>query len=475
MIQKFLTKYWLSFHLVVLFVAVSLALFSTEKTGAAYFFWLSLFGIEALLLLPTVFKGESIAEARKRVFRALESDPFTYVGLILVGGVCIQWLNSGCTLVYFPDADIWKFSMPPVEWLPYSVQPLPSFALLSLVVAVYAGGLIIRNGLGRGGRRFFLDWASIISGILAVYAVFKSYVGISPYAEWAAKPGACNIGSFFAFWFLIALGRDLTSLRSSSSILSLKSAFWWVFAFVGNLAGFLQFATAISVLIYFGVGIVLILYRVGMLSRQRVSFSKQFRFVAGILFSLALIGSTVLFLFPSSPVKPKVRQVANESFWSDFATSRDFRMDAALKIWEDVPWTGTGPKGFSHYLGTVIEDSDWKYVKEDKQFVWNDAFQFLCEWGVIGIGTLMAIIITMLIPFFVRMRHLFTRRGGSTSVWEIFISFDAYLVPSVVAILLLVVEGWFFSPFQSPATFLSWFCVLALLPGLLPKQKTKKI
>lgn len=475
MIQKFLTKYWLSFHLVVLFVAVSLELFSAEKSGAAYLFWLSLFAVEALLLLPTVFKEESIAEARKRVFRALEGDAFTYVGLVLVGVVCIQWLNSGCTLVYFPDADIWRFSLPPVEWLPYSVQPLPSLALLSLVVALYAVGLVVRNGLGKGGRRFFLEAASIISGMLAAYAVFKSHTGVAPYAEWAAKPGACNIGAFFAFWFLIALGRDLSSSRSSSSsAASLKPALWWSFAFVGNLAGLLQFSTGLGVLTYSGVGVLLMLYRVVMLVLQRVSVAKQFRFAVGMVLSLSLVGGSILFLLPASPVKAKVTQVTNESFLSDFAASRNFRMNAAAKIWQDVPWTGGGPNGFSHYLGTVIEDSDWKYAKDDKQFVWNDAFQFLCEWGVIGAGILMAIVITMLIPLFVRVRHLFSRQGNSGSSWEMFLSFDAYIVPSVVAILLLLVEGWFFSPFQSPATFLSWFCVLAVLPGLLPNQKSKK-
>jgi len=113
MMQKFLTKYWLASQMVLLFVAVSMSLFSTETTGKNYLFWLALFAVESLLLLPTVFKEESITEARKRVVRSLEGDPFTYVGLVLIGIISIQWMNSGCSLIYLPDADVWKFSLPP--------------------------------------------------------------------------------------------------------------------------------------------------------------------------------------------------------------------------------------------------------------------------------------------------------------------------------------------------------------------------
>jgi hypothetical protein len=471
MMQKFLTKYWLAFQLLVLLGAVSLGIFSKEANGAVYLLWLSLFAVEALLLLPTVFKDESIPEARKRVLRSIEGDSFTYVGLVLVGIVSLQWLNSGCSLVYLSDADVWKFSLPPVEWLPYSVQPVPARALLSLVVAVFAGGLVIRNGLGKGGKRFFLEAATIMSGMMAAYAVFQSLTGVSPYTTWATNPGACNPGTFFAFWFLISLGRDLSSSRSKGS--PLKTALWWGFAFVGNLVGFLQFSSALSLLAYVVVGVVLIIYRISMLFFQRVQMIKKFRFALGIGVAVSLVTCSIIFLLPQSPIIPKVMGVTNAESFEQMIASRNFRMNAAFKIWEGVPWTGVGANGFSQYLGTVIEDADWKQAKRDKQFVWNDAFQFLCEWGVIGTGILVAMIITMLIPLFVRTRHFFGNRNKSVSAWDDFLEFDDYIVPCLVVIVMLLIEGWFSSPFQSPAIFMSWFCVLAVLPGLLPAKKGK--
>jgi hypothetical protein len=148
-------------------------------------------------------------------------------------------------------------------------------------------------------------------------------------------------------------------------------------------------------------------------------------------------------------------------------------MNAAFKIWEGAPWTGVGANGFSQYLGTVIEPGDWKQTKGDKQFVWNDGFQFLCEWGVIGAGVLAAMIITLFIPLFVRLRGVLATRDNDLSAWEVFLKFDTYSVPSVVVIVLFLVEGWFSSPFQSPAVLMSWFCVLAVLPGLVPSKRGK--
>jgi hypothetical protein len=469
MMQKFLTKYWLAFQLVVLLGAVSLSIFSKEPKGSIYLFWLSLFAVESLVLLPTVFKDEAITEARKRVLRSLEGDSFTYVGLVLMGIVGIQWLNSGCSLVYLTDADVWKFSLPPVEWLPYSVKPIPARALLSLVVSVFAGGLVIRNGLGKGGKRFFLEAATIMSGMMAAYAVSKSLMGTSPYTTWATNPGACNPGTFFAFWFLISLGRDLSSAYSKFT--PVKAALWWGFAFVGNLVGFLQFSSALGLLVYVVIGVLLIIYRISILMVQRVHVIKRFRFLLGIGVAVSLVTFSIVFLVPKSPIIPKIMGLMEAPSLEQMMASRNFRMNAAFKIWEGVPWTGVGANGFSQYLGTVIEDSEWKQAKSDKQFVWSDAFQFLCEWGVIGTGALVAMIITMLIPLFVRMRNFFENWDKSLSVWDDFLEFDDYIVPCLVVIVVLLIEGWFSSPFQSPAIFMSWFCVLAVLPGLFPVKK----
>jgi len=265
------------------------------------------------------------------------------------------------------------------------------------------------------------------------------------------------------------LGRDLSS--SHSQVTPLKTALWWGFAFVGNLVGFLQFSSALGLLVYVVIGVVLIIYRISILVSQRVQAIKQFRFVLGIGVAVSLVTCSIVFLVPNSPVIPKIMGLTEASSFEQMIASRNFRMNAAFKMWEGAPWTGVGANGFSQYLGTVIEDSEWKKVKRDKQFVWNDAFQFLCEWGVIGTGVLSAMIITMLIPLFVRMRNLFEKRNESFSVWDEFLKFDDYIVPCLVVIVVLLIEGWFSSPFQSPAVLMSWFCVLAVLPGLLPAKK----
>jgi len=474
MIQKLLTKYWLPLHVLTLFFVMSLGVFSSDYLGTAYSFWFSLFAIEALVLLPTIFKAESLVDARKRVVSSIEDDAFTYVGLLFVVLVCIQWLNSGCVLIYFPDADIWKYGSPRFEWLPYSIEPKPALNLLSVVVVLFAGVMVIRNGLGKGGRRFLLEAASLVSGGIAVYTVLKSHMGVLPYSEWALQPGVCNLGYFFAFWFLIASGWGFTVSRSSPWSGFVRTMLWWGLALVGNLAGLLQFSTGIGVIIFCGLGGVLLSFRMMMLISQHASVEKKFRFAMGILLLVSLVVGAIVFFLPASPIKSRVLKVGDASHWSEIGSSRDLRANAALKIWEEAPWTGVGPLGFSHYLGTAIEDVEWKQFKMDRRYVWNDAIQILCEWGVIGSGILIALVIIQLIPLFVRLRNLFTHPEGHKHVaWNVFISLDGYIVPSIVALVTLLVYGWFSSLFQCPITFLSWFFVLALLPGLLPSRQSR--
>ena len=307
--------------------------------------------------------------------------------------------------------------------------------------------------------------------MIAAYAVFQSHTGVEPFKTWASHPGACNPGTFFVFWFLISLGLDLGS--SNSKFSSAKTVLWWVFAFAGNLVGFLQFSSAVSMVFYVVIAVLLITYRITMLFFQHVQVDKRYRFVAGILFSLVLVSGSIAFFIPKSPIISKVIGLQDISSFEQMTASRVFRTNAALKIWEESPWTGVGVDGFSQYLGTVIEDSDWKLMKSDKRLVWNDGIQFLCEWGVIGTGVLGAMIITILIPLFVRLRNLFGTRSSTRTAGDVFLMFDAYIVPSVVVVVMLLIEGWFSSPFQSPAVFISWFCVLAVLPGLLPSQRVK--
>jgi hypothetical protein len=471
MMQKFFTKFWLASQVALLFAVVGIGIFGTQTAEKNYLLWLSLVVIESLLLLPTVFKDEAITEARKRVLRSIEGDGFTYVGIVLVVVIGIQWVNSGCSLVYLPDADIWKFSLPPVEWLPYSVQPLPARALLYLVAAVVAGGLAIRNGLGKGGKRFLLEAATFISGLLAAYAVCQSLRGVAPYTTWTSHPGACNPGSFFAFWFFVALGQGISAVHSKWT--PLTNVLWWGFSFIGNAAGFLQFSPALGVVVYTVLGVLLLTYRIIMFRFQRVQGSHRLRFVFGTMVSVGLLSFSILFLIPKSPIIPKVKGLSDMASFDQMVANRRFRMDAAFKIWQEAPWTGVGAKGFSQYVGTVIVDREWKQLKIDRQLVQNDGFQFLCEWGVIGAGLLVAMIITLLIPLFVRLRALVGGGNKHGSAWEAFLSADALFVPCVVAVILFLVEGWFSSPFQSPALMMSWFIVLAVLPGLLPARRIK--
>ena len=64
---------------------------------------------------------------------------------------------------------------------------------------------------------------------------------------------------------------------------------------------------------------------------------------------------------------------------------------------------------------------------------------------------------------------------ANTPSHQFSVNVDPYLVPGLVATVALLVYGWFSSLLQQPITLLSWFFIVALLPGLLPSRQARKI
>ncbi len=461
--QTVLTKYWLAIHVAALLFASWIGLFLPPVSGYVHLLWFSLMAVEALVLLPTVRKGETLADTRLRVGRSLVQDPFFYLGLTVLAFVVAQWLNSGCSLVYLSDADVWRHSLPPVPWAPFSVEPRAALTSVSVFAACFFGGLILRNSVGRMGKRLLLQSASALSGGVACYMTWQAASGIAPYADTALHPGACSAGSLFGFWLLVGMGAYVDAVSREQR----GARVLFIFGFLGNLLGMLFFAGLLALVLYSAAALLLVFYWLFYLNgiASKAVQLKLFLTTVGVIAGLVFI---LIWVFPDNPVAAKARVVGElASRWEALSEAKEVRTTAVWKIWKEHPWIGVGANGFFHYVGTVVEGKEWALLRKDQAYVFNDTLQFLCEMGVLGVSILGAGVVALLVPLCYRARLAWQQGGedGADAGRGFLLRISPLIVTGVLATALCAVESWVSSPFRSAGLLTSWVFVIAMLPS----------
>lgn len=467
MVQKLLTKYGLVFH-----VACA-CLFPLCFVSQARFFnlvpllWLSLAVAELMFLQPSVRRSETLADARLRVWNALVWDPFLYVGLAVVAVGLLQVANSGCELVYLPDADIWQISAPPLAWAPFSVEPRAALAQLSVWVACVMVGLALRVALGKESKRVLLQTLACMSGAAALFATVQACRQIQPYASLTAGASAPVIGTVFGFWLFLGIGllADATARyqRGKGLLLLLGVA--------GNLAGMLFFASAMMICLFAPLALVLAIYGLVYL-RPHVPKAMQLKLFLGWALLVAVTVGALVFVFPQNPVADKCKAALPVAeTWQALAESRSTRAAAAIKIWQDHAWAGVGADGFSHFVGLTVDAKEWPTISTDQGYVYNDWLQYLCEYGVLGAALFLSAVVVLLVPLCYRARIVW--KFGSQDDNEgrgFLLRLSPLVVTGVLASAACLVESFMASPYRSPFLLLSWICVMAALPAFMPAR-----
>lgn len=467
--QKILTKYWLTIHVGALLFFPWLYLPQQEVTGLVPLMWLSLIALEVALLLPTVRAGETLADARQRVFRAVRGDPFFYIGVMVLLFALVQWLNSDCKQVYLPDANLWQFTSPTLSWAPFSVNAKAALTPVSVLFACVAGGLCLRHAISQTGKRYLLQVAACISGVFAVFSVWKASCGVEPYSDYAVN-GSVAFGTFFGLWLIMSMGVFVDALARKQRV----SAGLFLLGVLGNLGGMLFFATVLPLLFFSVVAAFIFFYWFAYLASH---VSKNVQLKLFLLSVLAIVSVTValLFVFPRNPVAEKLKVVQNlNEYWHGVSETKELRTATAMKIWQDHPWVGVGPDGFHQFLGSVISGKEWLLLKKDQACVYNDSVQLLCEYGILGFSLILLAVITLLASICYRaridwMHGTLEKQGGRVFLLQI----SPLVFTGVLATGLCFLESLFSSPFRSPSVLMSWIFVLATVSGFLSANVRK--
>ena len=467
MIQKLLTKYGLAFHVVCVCLFPLVYLGQSRLFGFMPLLWLSLVAAELMLLLPSIRRGETLADARQRVLSKLAWDPFLYIGLAVVSVVAVQWLNSGCELVYLSDADLWQLSKPPVPWAPFSVEPRAALTQVSVFSACVLVGVVLRVALSKASVRLLLQVLAGSSGAVALFWVFQACQKVQPYLGLASGLDDSVVGLYFSFWLLLGMGLFIDVLARGQR----GSVPLFVLSVGGNLLGMLFFANAPTVMAVTALTVILVVYWLFYLAPY-VTKLTQFKLFGVSLLVAAAVVVVLLFLYPHNPVVAKVKAAFPfVDYLNSLSALKSIRAKAAMDIWQEHAWVGVGADGFYHFVGLSVASKDWGLIKTGQEYVYNDGLQFLCEYGVLGAGLLLAALITLLAPVCYRARIAWKYGEKDENDGRIFfLRLSPIVVTGVLATGLCVLESWFASPFRSAGLLLAWTCVMAAMPAFLPAQ-----
>ena len=470
MVQRLLTKYELTIHIVGLCLFPLFFIGQSRVFGFASLFWLSLIAIEWMLLLPAVRRGETLADARRRVVFAFWRDPFLYLGGAFIGLVAVQSLNSGCELIYLFDADVWKLSEPPFSWAPFSIERDAPVTQLAIFTACLVVGVVLRVSAGKAAKRVLLQILSAFSGVFALVCVGLALQGHEPWGALAAGSANAGAGIYFCFWSVLGMGllvEVLANRRRGGSLL-------FLFGFLGNLLGLLCFANPLTLLLCAIILLLLLLYWIVYLN-PLVPKSTQCMLLGSTLVGVSVIVAGLV-LFPQTLVAKKVESIAMMAeYWGELSAQNSIRSNAAMTIWKEHSLTGIGPDGFYHMVGLAVEPEDWKVIEKDRTCVYNDGVQFLCEYGILGGGLLLTMLIVLLSPICFRLRLVWQNQIRDAEFDRTFLfRLSPIVVSGILSVMLCCFESFFASPFRSAAVLLSYVCVLASMPAFLPEQPSEE-
>ena len=465
MIQKWLTKYGLVFHVACICLFPLCCLNQSRVFGLVPLLWLSLMAAEVMFLLPSVRRTETLADARQRVWRALAWDPFFYLGVVFVGMVVVQWLNSGCELVYLSDADVWQVSDPPVSWAPFSVEARAALTQVAVFAACVTVGVCLRAALSRASKRLLLQTLACVSGGLAVYAVAQACQKAQPYLLQTSGLEAPAMGAFFGFWLLVGMGILAEALSRGQR----GCVLLFLLGLVGNLLGMLFFASALALTVYTVLACLQFVYVLVYLS-SCLSKSAQFKLFLVSMLAVGAMVAWLVYLYPQNPVGAKLKAALPAAeYWNALSVTRQIRAEAALAIWQEHPWVGVGADGFQHFVGLAVDTQKWGLIKNDQAYVLNDWLQFLCEYGVFGIGLLLAAVASLIVPVCYRARNIWKYRTKFENADRAFVfRLSPIVVTGAVATAACAFESCLASPFRSAGLMLAWTCVMSAMPGFMP-------
>ena len=370
-------------------------------------------------------------------------------------------------LLYHFGQGLYYYSPPPHPHLPGSFTRRESMEMLRWFTPVFSTFLIAKHAFPVLMPRAF-NWILLNSGLNAILALTHEFAGwryMYEFWGWVKNPrdaGLDTYGSFgypnhaatyFILLFSFAAGLFLREvLQDRSRIRPLRLfflgavslLFFFTAQFSASRAGILGVWFVLSFLIM----------TLSILGWPRLHPVQRLYGTMGVIFLLFILIACFRMLADPIHLRELSRATTDLDLGREIG-ARFFQIQSAWDIWKDHPWFGVGGWGYRYLVSFYLDPSMWGVLGRGKANVHNDFFQFLCEFGIVG----MSFLTMVFVPAVFRvLRDIRRPADHDQSFWA-----DPLRFSLGFGLLLMTAHSMIDLPFRSPAVFAhgALFLVLA--------------
>lgn len=355
--------------------------FLAEESMSVVLLWLSFPVLSWVVLEPSVRSGETLRDARRRVAKAICTDPFFWVSLFLVLLTGVRALNGGVALVYDAESAAWSLAPSVLAFLPGCVKGagfLPFAGCVSGMVLV----LGCRHALGAAARIAFLLASSFLAGLAAVLVLFADSAGDA--AVRAAIARSEEMSFFYGAGFFLHLMGGTAALVAAFERGWNRTIPLFALSIGGTAAAAFVFSPAILACAFLVAEVLLLAYVI-VYSAAALETAGKFRLLVVSVLSFALGGLLVMALKPSAATVRATALVQLDFLPESFVTLRDILSGVAVRSWFGNLWLGTGVGSFPLAFRFFATPEDWQVVRVGAQTVPNGWLFLLAERGIVGV------------------------------------------------------------------------------------------
>ena len=410
--------------------------------------------------------------------RRIGRDPVFWIGLLFLGYLGLQWLNSGRVQYFDVGYQRWMYTRPPWPGWPSSFCRSDARQMLAWFFPAWVIAVALRAQiLNRHAVRKLLMLVVCNAGVLALFGVIQ-YATRTQAIFWV-QPLKSHFFAVFAYgnhtapFFVLTGGmgfgllyREVFDTRitpaDTPSAQRLRHpgrvavlALMVLLSLVGAYMGFSRTGVILAVALgLFALGYGwrrgwTALPAAGRLNLVAVSLG-----AAGLLyFIVAGFGAGgIRKEFTLVPVAAGEQLSLHDRVFLELG-GRPRYAQAAVKIWRENAWFGVGGWGYKYLVASHVPENQWAALeKRGWANVHVDFLQFLVEFGLVGTGLLMAALGVM-----VHGLHPFARRRPG-----------ALYVMGLSSLGLTILFSFVDIPFRCPAILYTWVTLLAAIPVLCP-------
>lgn len=468
--------------------------------------WLMLFMAEIIMIFPQKFEDESTYDARRRVWGAMKKDPMVWTAIFLIVLLSIPFLNTG--LCASCDRELIAAGQSPdpqVKFLPFSVNRSDHLNVFFWFITALSSAIAVKHSLIDSGKRLALR-IIVWNGVgLAVLGFVQSVMN-APGPLWKELGGGRVASTFFStfgypnmagdyfttlFCLAIALWRrdwdDVSAESAASSAavggLSSHRNFWrsnhllipailFFFATINTLSRAAMILISSLTAVFF--------IHTFLMLTSRMQRAERFR--KGII-ALCSAGVAVFFALVSVPdsVQREVDTLSTDEILVRITGKGQYHDRVATEIWKDHLLFGCGGWGYKHFCIPKMTPEELKQIQKIGGInVHNDYLQFLAEHGLVGFGSLVAVVVMLLAPVIVQWRKIVKKARFSKSAAKLPKPLEIFAIPSPVFCILMgltatVIHGFGDCPLRSPAVLTLFFVSLAAMPGFIGKTQEERM